>query len=55
MTLAIFSIQDSQRRFQFFEETSLLAEISMEINLEIPFLLFSNIDIEFTNLGKFIW
>lgn len=34
-------------RIQFFEKTFLLADINIEVVLEIPFLSLSNIDVEF--------
>ncbi len=52
MVLASFSLQDSLGRVRFFEETFLLAEINIEMVLEIPFLSFSNADVKFTELGK---
>ena len=45
MVIAGFSIQDKLSRARFFEETFLLADISMEVVLEIPFLPLSNADI----------
>ncbi len=50
-----FSLQDNLRRVWFFEKTFLLANISMEVVLEMPFLFFSNIDVEFAELKKLIW
>lgn len=52
MTSARFSIQDNLKRVQFFEKTFLLADSSMEMALEMPFLSFSNANIEFTELKK---
>ncbi len=52
MASARFSIQDSLGRVWFFEETFLLADISMEVVLEIPFLFLSNANIKFVELGK---
>ena len=40
-----FLIQDKLGKARFFEETLLLADISMEIVLSIPFLALSNADI----------
>lgn len=54
MTLASFSLQDSQGKVQFFEETFLLVDTNIKIVLEMPFLAFSNADVDFTKLGKFI-
>ncbi len=44
MVSASFSLQDSLRRDQFFEETFLMADTSMEMVLEMPFLTLSNAD-----------
>lgn len=45
MTLVKFLIQDSVGKVQFLEETFLLADISMEVILEMPFLFFSNTNV----------
>ncbi len=42
---ASFLLQDSLRRVRFFEETFILANTSMEVVLEMPFLSLSNADI----------
>ncbi len=47
MISAKFSLQDSLGRVRFFEETFLLADISMEVVLGMPFLSLSNADVEF--------
>ena len=47
MAIAGFSIQDKSGRAQFFEETFLLADTSMEVVLGMPFLALSNADIQF--------
>ncbi len=47
MTSARFSFQDSLGRVRFFEETFLLADTSMEVVLEMPFLALSNADFQF--------
>ncbi len=52
MTSAKFSLQDSLGKVQFFEETFLLADTSMEVVLGIPFLSLSNVDVKFADLGK---
>ena len=52
MAPASFSFQDSQEKVWFFEETFLLADISMKIVIGMSFLAFSNADVEFTELGK---
>lgn len=49
---ASFLFQDSQERVQFFKETFLQADTSMEIVLEMPFLALSNTDVEFIELRK---
>ncbi len=55
MVSARLSFQDSLRRVWFFEETFLLADTSMEVVLGMPFLSFSNVDVEFAKLGKLTW
>ena len=45
MVLANFQVKDKLRRAQFSQITFLLADISMEIVLGMPFLIFSNADI----------
>ncbi len=55
MAPARFSLHDSQGKVWFFEETFLLANISMEMVLEIPFLSLSNADVKFMELRKLIW
>lgn len=51
----MFSLPDKLERVQFFEKIFLLADISMYMVLEMPFLFFSNADIEFAELAKLIW
>lgn len=48
----IFSIQDSLRKIQLFEENFLLADINIKIVLGIFFLTFSNTNIKFAKLKK---
>ncbi len=55
MALARFSLQDSLGRVWFFQETFLLANISMEVVLGILFLSFSNADVKFAELEKLTW
>ncbi len=55
MALARFLIQDSLGKVRFFEETFLLADISMEVVLEMPFLSLSNVDVKFAELEKLTW
>ena len=47
MIIASFQILDKQNRTQFFQEIFLLADTTMEVVLGMPFLTFSNIDIQF--------
>ena len=49
MVKASFSIEDKEKRFRFFEETFLLAYISMDINLGMLFFILSNIEIDFVD------
>lgn len=53
MALAVFLIQDSLERVQFFGDTFLLIDIRMEIILRMSFLSLSNLNIEFAELEKF--
>ena len=45
MVLASFQVEDKLRRIRFFQETFLLADISAEIVLGMPFLTLSNADV----------
>ena len=54
IVIAGFSIQDKTGKIWFFEEPFLLANTSMEIVLEMPFLAFSNANIQF-DTECFIW
>ena len=47
MVLANFQVEDKLRRAQFFQETFLLADISIKVVLDMSFLTFSNADIQF--------
>lgn len=47
MVIAGFQIQDKLGRVRFFQETFLLADISMKVVLGMPFLTLSNADIQF--------
>ncbi len=55
MASARFLLQDSLGRVRFFEETFLLANISMKVVLGMPFLSFSNANVEFAELGQLTW
>ncbi len=52
MASASFVLEDSLKRAQFFEETFLLADISIDVVLRMLFLLLSNADVEFAELEK---
>ena len=54
MILASFEVEDKLRKAWFFQETFLLADISMEVVLGMPFLTFSNADIQFAE-KKLTW
>ena len=45
MVLASFQVEDKLERAWFFQETFLLADISAEVVLGMPFLTFSNADV----------
>ena len=47
IVLASFQVEDKLGRIQFFQEMFLLANISAEVVLGMPFLIFSNADIQF--------
>ena len=47
MVLASFQVEDKLRKARFFQETILLANLSIEVVLEMPFLIFNNTDIKF--------
>lgn len=47
---ASFSLQNSLKRVWFFEKTLLLANIIIELILEIFFLSLSNVDVKFIEL-----
>lgn len=49
MVITIFLIKDKEKMFQFLEETFLLANLGMNIALEIAFLILSNVKINFGN------
>ena len=45
MVLADFQVDDKLRKGQYFQETFLLADISAEVVLGMPFLTLSNADV----------
>ena len=47
MVLANFQVEDKLGRTRFFQETFLLANISAEVVLGMPFLTLSNADVQF--------
>ena len=47
MVLANFQVEDKLGRIWFFQETFLLANISAEVVLNMPFLTLSNADVQF--------
>ena len=49
MVIAAFSVHDRARKVRFFEETFLLADISMDVALGMPFLTLSDADVRFTD------
>ena len=48
MVVAAFSVEDKANRVRFFEETFLVANVSPEIVLGIPFLTLSGADVDFS-------
>ena len=47
MVLASFQIEDTLGRARFFQETFLLADLSIKVVLRMSFLILSNADIKF--------
>ncbi len=47
MVVSTFFMLDKDDRERFFEESFLLANFSLDIVLEIPFLIMSNADVDF--------
>ena len=47
MVLATFQLENKQERTRFFQETFLMPDIAIEIVLEILFLAFSKVEINF--------
>ena len=47
MIVSTFSVLDKDGRERFFEESFLLANVSPDIVLEMPFLTMSNVDVNF--------
>ena len=47
MVIAAFQVVDKLGRSRFFQETFLLANISMEVVLGMPFFSLSNVDVQF--------
>ena len=50
MVITAFSVMEKVNRVRFFEETFLVANVSLEIVLGMPFLTLSNADVDF--LGR---
>ena len=48
MMLVAFSVIDLANRVRFFEETFLVANVSPDVVLEMPFLILSGADIDFS-------
>lgn len=54
IVIAGFSVHNKLGRVWFFKETFLLANISIEMVLEMPLFSLSNANIEFTEVGGLI-
>lgn len=54
MALAIFSLQDSLGKVQFFEQTFLLVNTNIKVVLNIVFRAISNTNFQF-DIKKFTW
>ena len=50
-----FLIQDSLGKIPFFEQTFLLANTSIKVVVEMPFLSFSNANVKFAELKRLTW
>ena len=48
MVVTAFSVEDRANRVRFFEETFLVANVSLEVVLEMPFLTLSGADVDFS-------
>ena len=48
MVVAVFSVEDQANRVRFFEETFLIANVSPEVVLGMPFLTLSDADVDFS-------
>lgn len=56
MVIGVISVIDKFRKIRVFKETFLLADISMEVVLKIPFLSFNYMNIDFkVIIGKLTW
>lgn len=49
MVIAIFQMDNKAERFQYFEEIFILADISISVTLCMPFLILSNVEINFAS------
>ena len=47
MVVAAFSVTDQADRVRFFEETFLVANVSPDVALRMPFLILSGVDVDF--------
>ena len=50
MIIAIFSIEDKDKRFRFFKKTFLLANFSIDITLGMLFFILFNVKVNYANL-----
>ena len=48
MVVATFSVEDKANRVRFFEETFLVANVSLEVVLRMSFLTLSGADVDFS-------
>ena len=49
MVVAAFSVEDKANRVRFFEKTFLVANVSPEVVLGMPFLILSDADVDFSS------
>ena len=47
MVVAAFSVTDKANQVRFFEETFLVANVSLDVTLEMPFLILGGANVDF--------
>lgn len=54
MVIAGFQVKNKLEKARFFQKTFLLADTSVEVIFEMPFLTFSKVEVDFTE-RELIW